>query len=209
MSAVLAENIYFQEYIKEATRIIKSNDVLTIRLKADKYFNHLIERNSDAPDAAKKVYEKALFATLVVYRSLMETFPEEAMGIIERGANTVSKENGEKLVKFSKIPGMKTLFMTNLGRDVKKSYGPTAGFDTQFISSKSNFVQFDVKKCAIRQFCEEYGYPELAHVFCMIESNEYGHANGIEFSREHSLEEDGEKCNFRFEHISEMPGAKH
>lgn len=203
MAAVLSENVFFQEYIREAEKLIKSSDVLAIRLKADKYYKHLVERSEDASDAAKKVYEKALFATLVMYRSIMETFPELAYGIIERGAQTASKENGEKMLRLAKVPGAKTLFMTNLGRDVKKSYGPEAGFDTQFLCSRGNYVQFDVKKCPVIEFCTEYGYPEIAKIFCMIETNEFSGMDGIDFARAHSLELDGEKCNFRFEHVKD------
>lgn len=203
MSAVLSENVYFREYIREAEKVIKSAEVLTVRLKADKYYNHLIERNEAASDAAKKIYERVLFATLVMYRTLKETYPEQAYGIIERGAMRASRENGEKMLRLAKVPGAKTLFMTNLGHDVKKSYGPEAGFDTQFISSRGNYVQFDVKKCPVRQFCEDYGVPEIAKIFCMIESNEFSGIDGIDFDRVHSLELDGEKCNFRFEHVKE------
>lgn len=203
MAAVLSENIYFQEYIREADKLIKSSDVLAIRLKADKYYKHLIERNESASDATKKVYERALFATLVMYRSIMETYPEHAMGIIERGATKASKENGEKMLKIAKVPGAKTLFMKNLGRDVKKIYGPEAGFDTQFLCSRGNYVQFDVKSCPIRQFCTDYGFPEIAKILCMIEENEYKNVEGIDFARTHSLELDGEKCNFRFEHVKD------
>jgi len=205
LTQVLSENDFFKAYIAEAGKDIKSTDVLSVRLKADKYYNHLIERNHKSAAEMKKVQEKALFATCVMYRALLETFPDYAMGIIERGAATVAKEYGEKSIKFPKLPGMKTLYMTNIGRDCKKDFGPNAGFDTQFICTQKNFVQYDVKKCYIRQFCEEYGCPEIAHVFCMMELNEYGNVPGIGFTRTHSLVEDGEKCNFRFEHIIDIP----
>lgn len=136
-----------------------------------------------------------------MYRSIMETFPDIAMEVIKEGAERAAKQSGANMIKLSKVPGAKTLFMTKFGRDVKKYFGPEAGFNTKFLSSMGNYVQFEVSECPIRKYCMDYGYPELASIFCMIESYEYGNLEGVDFLRNHSLELDGEKCDFRFEHV--------
>lgn len=204
MAAVLSENPYFKEYIREAEKLLKSSDVLGIRLKADKYFNHLVERHLEDNAATSKREEDYTFATVAMYRAIHDTYPDMALGIIERGADIVSKDEGEKRAKRLKIIGMKSIFMKNMGKDSTKYFGPEAGFKTSFISDNGTYVQFDVKECPVKAFTEEYGYPELAHVFCNIELNEYSGIAGIEFSRKHNLVDGDDCCDFRFEHINEL-----
>lgn len=204
MAKILSENRYFQEYIKETGKFVKSSEALSLRLKADKYYNELVAKSYAIVDARAKHCEESLFATLAFYRCMVEEYPDIAMQVIETGIEVVAKELCEKHKKFTKLPGMKTLFMKNLGRDTKKSYGTAGGFDTRFISENGTYVQYDVKKCFFKTYCEEYGYPEVAHVFCRIEEIEYSDIPGISFTRKHNLVNGDDMCDFRYEHINEL-----
>lgn len=164
---------------------------------AGKRFDALLQEYADVPDGHKEHLYESILPRIAMYRALREYMTQdEALDIIDQTLRCVAARLIKSIGWLAHAPGVPTLFMKIFSSEVKKSFGPTAGFKQEFYEDTTRKLRFDITQCPYCNTCNELGCPELTQTFCASDVYVYGNIPNITFKRTQTLGTGGTCCDF-------------
>lgn len=164
---------------------------------AGKRFDTLLQEYADVPDSHKKHLYESILPRVAMYRALQECMTQdEALQIIDETIRTVAAKLIKSVGWLAHVPGVPAFFIKHFGSEVKKSFGPSAGFKQEFYEDSARKLRFDITQCPYCNTCTELGCPELTQTFCNSDVYVYGNIPNITFKRTQTLGTGGTCCDF-------------
>ena len=168
------------------------------RVAIEARVDELIEENREYCDQGNHTHLCNLLTGLALYEyyqahdhdkdEALQLTAEPMWAYVEKGAGTYRK--------LFKIPGMMGIFGKLMPGMFESGSGKSWHYDWGETSNRR--IQFACTSCIYAQIYEKYGVPELGPIFCHADEINYGHLKGITFTREHTLCQDGQPCDFLF-----------
>ncbi len=164
--------------------------------KAGQNWEELCSRYAHLPEKVKRHTDGQMFRMAALYMALKETYPEEALEIIDGGVEKEGRRIAKLLSGLLHIPGMDYVFLRVFAKMLDSSFGEAAGFQSTKHCMSKDEVRFDIEKCPYCQYLTEIGCPEIIRFSCEIDEWIYSDLPGLEFSRSGTLGTGADKCDF-------------
>ena len=193
---ILNHDTGFRNIKKELVKRYGEDIAESIWQRAGANLEELSVRYAELPKEVKLHTEGNMFRNAALYMAIKAEFPEDAMEILERGAEAEGLRVARLFSAISKVPGVKRIVLPVFLKMLDAFLGEEAGFKSVRHPSTKDEVRFDITQCPYCKYLTEIGCPELVHISCDIDEYIYGNFPGFEFERTGTIGTGFDKCDF-------------
>jgi len=156
----------------------------------------MYESYADIPRGERMHTDGFIFVAAAVYLAIKDYEGEAAWPFMEKKMREHALKTGASLIKMSRIPGFKRLFIAVWTPVTKWMFGPKQGFTNIFYPCEKGAFRMDITKCPYHDYLEKVGCPEIGILFCKNDEYCYGNIPGMKFERTETLNSGGARCDF-------------
>jgi len=185
----MAESSRYKDYLPSISK--EGREAIYSRI------NTLIVDNGIYCDKGNYGHLCNIFTAMAIYSWLQESgkSKDEAFEIVSTEMWNYVEKGAVKIRKILK-PGMLKL----MGKIVPLGFSKGSGYGWEYAwhESTKDTLRFECLKCIYAPIFNKYDMSELGPMFCHADDINYGHLQGIKFTRLHTLSKDGQPCDFLF-----------
>lgn len=158
--------------------------------------DELIKENPEYLTSGNYLRIPDLFAALALYEMYLEEgkTKEEAISLIGEPMWEREEEKAKSFRRMMKFPG--ALKFAGTAMKIGGAHWNAPGWKYSFGETSSKRFEMTCYQCIYHDIYEKHGCLELGRIFCHADEINLGHLPGHTFTRNHTLCNDGEPCDF-------------
>lgn len=184
-------------YEKELSRRGFSKETINSLIQLAKAY--YAEYMKDDIPSGEMMHAEGIYLKAAMYKALLPVLgPEASFDLIANVLYETCAKLGKWCDRFTRIPGLKYLFIKMFKLMTDKMFGEAGDFRKEILISDKREFRFNMTQCPYVKYFKRAGFPELCKMSCIADEYSYGHMKNITFERTQTLGTGGVCCDFCF-----------